>query len=129
MTYIKEVKVKQQKFALVFVSLRIDLQLKRGVGINQKKIPLENRNYQNCNTLENEIHFILECPSYQDLCAEYIKRYYWVRYQIYLLLNLCLKSESKTTINKLSVYLLKSFQNVTKYFIKLFHLYIPELIG
>ena len=41
----------------------------------KKKIPLENRKWQHCNASDDEFHFILECPLYEDLCAEYIKRY------------------------------------------------------
>ena len=94
---------------LVYESLHTDLQLKRDAGINQKKIPLENIKCQNCNTLEDESHFILECHLYQDLRAEYIKRYYWVRPIMPKLTDL-LKLENKTTINKLSVYSFKRFQ-------------------
>ena len=43
------------------------------------KLPIENSKYQAHNVLEDEFHFILECSLYNDLCAQYIKRYYLVR--------------------------------------------------
>ena len=96
---------------LAYESHHIDLQLKRGVGINQIRYLWK----IDCNTLEDEFHFILECPLYQDLRAEYIKRYYWVRPNMPKFIEL-LKSENKTTINKLSVYIFKSFQKRNEIF-------------
>ena len=64
---------------LVYESLHTQLAIETGRWHKSDNIPLENRKCQNCYTLEDEFHFILECPLYQDLRAEYIKRYYWVR--------------------------------------------------
>ena len=32
-----------------------------------------------CNVLEDEFHFILECPLYRDLRTELISKYFWRR--------------------------------------------------
>ena len=41
------------------------------------RIPVEERTYVNCNSLEDEFHFLLECSLYQDL--RQIKSYFWTR--------------------------------------------------
>ena len=114
--YLDIIKVKKIRYA--FTRLRVSshrLAIETGRWHKPDKIPLENRKCQNCNTLEDEFHFILECSLYQDLRAEYIKRYYWVRPNMPKFIEL-LKSENKTTINKLSVYIFKSFQKRNEIF-------------
>ena len=83
--------------------------MKFSIYLNRRVFIMENRKCQNCNTLEDELHFISE------LRAEYIKRYYWVRPNMPKFIEL-LKSENKTTINKLSVYIFKSFQKRKRIF-------------
>ena len=93
--------MKVKKIRYAFTRLRVSshrFAIETGRWHKPDKIPLENRKCQNCNTLEDEFHFILECHLYQDLRAEYIKRYYWVRPNMPKFIEL-LKSENKTTIN------------------------------
>ena len=40
------------------------------IEINERKCLL-------CNSLEDEFHFIFECPLYSELRQKYIKKYYW----------------------------------------------------
>jgi len=68
--YLKDITI--TKFRNVFVKFRL--------GIVDLKI---NKRYQNvtltcpfCDTVENELHFLLHCPKYNDLRQKYISRYY-----------------------------------------------------
>ena len=76
---------------------------------------ISNENVKIVTTLEDEFHLILVCPLCQGSRAECIKRYYWVKSNMPKFIEL-LKSENKTNINKLSVYIFKSFQKRNEIF-------------
>ena len=42
----------------------------------------------NCNDIEDEFHFILKCPFYSELRAQYIKPYYYKRPCVFKLVKL-----------------------------------------
>ena len=53
--------------------------LKVGTGRWQKPsaISFNERTCTLCLKLEDEFHFLLECPLYKDLRKKYVKKYYW----------------------------------------------------
>ena len=40
-------------------------------------IPFNERKCTLCLKLDDEFHFLLECPLYKDLRKKYVKKYYW----------------------------------------------------
>ena len=73
------------------------------------KIPYENRKFQIYNVLEDEFHFLLECPLYDNLRKAYINKYYWRRSSMLKFVQL-LSNEHGKTLKHLSVYIDKVFQ-------------------
>ena len=57
-------------------------------GPRPTKTPIAERLCFLCNNLEDECHFVLECPAYNDLRSKYIKRYFWRRPNMLKLLEL-----------------------------------------
>ena len=70
----------------------------------------ENRKCTLCdsNDIEDEFHFVLICPLYNDLRATYIKRYFVNRPSVLKFIEL-LNSSGKTLRN-LAVYIIKGFE-------------------
>ena len=62
----------------------------------------------NINDVEDEFHFIIVFPIYTDLRKKYIDRYFYRNPSVYKLCEL-LKSDSKTTLYKLSKYIYEAF--------------------
>ena len=42
-------------------------------------IPFNERKCTLCLKLEDEFHFLLECPLYKDLRQKYVEKYYWTK--------------------------------------------------
>ena len=72
-----------QKFRYAFTRLRVAshrLEIEAGRWHKPNRTLVEERKCLFCrNSLEDEFHFVSECPLYQDLRQEYIKRYFWAR--------------------------------------------------
>jgi len=60
------------------------------------------------NDLEDEYHFVLICPLYNDLRTTYIKKYYFRRPSVYKFVEL-FKSTNKSTVKSLSKYVYEAF--------------------
>ena len=60
-------------------------------------------------TLEDEFHFILECPVYSDFRSQYIKKKFWKRPNILKFIEL-MTSENQAVLQKLACYVHKSFE-------------------
>ena len=73
------------------------------------KIPYENRKCKSCNVLEDEFHFVLECPIYVEFRRRYISKYYWQRPNMLKFIQL-ICSEHCKTLKNLSVFIEKAFQ-------------------
>ena len=71
-------------------------------------IPFNERKCTLCLKLEDEFHFLLECPLYKDLRKKYVKKYYWKNTYMLKFIEL-ITSENETVINKLSMFVNKSF--------------------
>ena len=101
-----------RKFRYALTRLRVSshrLEIEAGRWHKPNKTPVETRKCLFCNSLEDEFHFILECPLYQDLRQEHINRYFGVRPNIPKFIEL-LQSENKKIIRNLSVYIFESFK-------------------
>ena len=100
------------KFRLILSRYRVSshrLEIEAGRWTKPNKTPLENRKCKQCNTLEDEYHFVLECVLYKELRKLYIKKYYWQRPSMQKLTEL-VTSENINTIKRFSVYLQKAFK-------------------
>jgi len=61
-----------------------------------------------CLKLEDEFHFLLECPLYKDLRKKYVKKYYWKNTNMLKFIEL-ITSENETVIKNVSMCVNKSF--------------------
>ena len=85
------------------------LAIEMGRWHKPNKIPIHERKCKFCYNLEDEFHFILECPMYKDLRLKYIHKYFWKRPNIPKFIELC-TSRNHKTIKNLSVYVFKCFE-------------------
>ena len=72
-------------------------------------IPRNERKCPVCSKLEDEFHFLLECPLYSDLRKMYINRYFSSHPNILKFKEL-LTSENSNVTRKLACYVFKGFQ-------------------
>ena len=84
------------------------LQIEMGRWHKPNVIPRNERKCQLCNTLEDEFHFLLECPLYFELRKTYINRYFWHNPNIPKYIEL-LTSENINIIRRLSCFVYKGF--------------------
>ena len=72
-------------------------------------IPFVERKCNVCNILEDEYHFLFECPLYTDIRKQYLKRYFYQRPNMFKLVSL-LNSTSNKIIRNLAIFIKKAFQ-------------------
>ena len=75
-TYLDKIQIKKYRISLTKFRLSShDLEVEKGRFLN---IDRENRKCKLCNTnkIENEYHFLLVCPLYNDIRKKYFKRYF-----------------------------------------------------
>ena len=72
--------------------------------------PRDERKCLNCNMpdLEDEYHFVLICPVYDDLREKYIKKYYYRKPSVCKFVEL-MSSKNINTIRNLSMYVFEAF--------------------
>ena len=100
-------KIEKFKFALSCIRVSAHrLAVEAGRWHQPNKIPYNERKCQLCNTLEDEFHFLLECPLYYDLRKSLIDKYYWKHPNMIKFIDL-LKSENENTLRKLAIYCIK----------------------
>ena len=85
------------------------LEIEAGRWTKTVKTPLVNRKCKMCNVLEDEFHFILECPLYRDLRTELISKYFWRRPNMPKFVELCM-SEAINRQKKISMFIEKAFK-------------------
>ena len=62
--YLDNIKIKKYRFALTKFRLSShQLEIETGKGKQPVKIPISDCKCKLCNTIEDEFHFLLECPS------------------------------------------------------------------
>lgn len=108
--YINIVQVK--KFRTALAKLRVSshrLEVEMGRWARPERIAYENRKCRICNVLEDEFHFILECPLYLNLRRQYIPRYYFQNPSMFKLLEL-MSSLRKKYLRNLAIFVFKAFE-------------------
>ena len=101
-----------EKFRKSLTRLRLSshrLKIETGRWHNPISIPVDQRKCEYCNKLEDEYHFLLECPLYETVRKQYINQHYWKRPNVLKFIEL-LKTENKNTSSKLSIFIYKSFE-------------------
>ena len=109
-TYLDNLTVK--KFQQNLTRFRVSshrLEIECGRWTRPEKTPLDNRKCRICNAVEDEFHFILECPLYEDLRKQLINKYFWSRPNMPKFTELCM-SESIILQKRLSMYVEKAFK-------------------
>ena len=105
--YEKYLDVLPKSLRFYFCRLRMSchpLRIQTGRYINNR-IAREERYCSCCNSrdIEDEYHFMLICPCYNDIRKKYIKSYYYQRPSVYKFLSL-MRTCSKKDVIKLSVF-------------------------
>ena len=59
------------------------LEIETGRWTKPHSTPRSERKCHICQVLEDEFHFILECPLYEDLRAKYIKKYIYIKKSVF----------------------------------------------
>lgn len=70
------------KFSQAITKLRVSshrLEIESGRWVRPHSIPVNDRKCSVCQLLEDEYHFVIECPIYIDLRRKYIPSYYYRR--------------------------------------------------
>ena len=87
--YLEIVNIK--KFKIALAKLRVSshrLEIEMGRLARPERIEFDDPKCKLCNKLEDEFHFVLECPLYNDIRKKYISYYYFRRPSIMPCLNL-----------------------------------------
>lgn len=108
-------KVNVQKFSQAFSRLRMSshrLEIESGRWVKPNSIPMEERICTFCHVLEDEYHFVIECPVYIDLRKQYIPQYYWRRPSMFKFVEL-VNSTNRNCIRKLCVFVFHAFKLCT----------------
>ena len=72
--YLEIVNIK--KFRIALTKLRVSshrLEIEMGRWARPERIEFDDRKCKLCNKLEDEFHFVLECPLYDDIRKKYIR--------------------------------------------------------
>ena len=99
------------KFRFSLSKLRMSahrLSIESGRWARPNPIPIDLRKCNNCNVLEDEFHFVLECNMYTDLRCMYIPLYYRRRPNMQKFVQLA-TSEKETIVKQLGIYVYKAF--------------------
>lgn len=100
------------KYRKSLIRLRLSshrLEVEVGRWAKPNKIPYQNRKCKICNVLEDEFHFLLECPLYADLRKRYINKFFWTRPNMLKFIELMSTDHGKT-LKQVSVFIEKAFQ-------------------
>jgi hypothetical protein len=73
------------------------------------KTPRSERKCQFCNVIEDECHFMLECPKYAELRTMRIPAYYHKKTSMFKCVEL-LNCENNNTVRKCAMFIYKAFQ-------------------
>ena len=101
-TYLDIILIAKYRYALTRLRTSSHrLAIETGRWTKPHSTPRFERHCQLCNTLEDEFHFMLECPLYRDLRVKYIRKYYWNRTNMHKFIEL-VKSENSIVVKKCS---------------------------
>ena len=108
--YLKCITIKKFRCALAKIRLSSHrLNIETGRWNRPNPIPIHERKCSFCDHLEDEYHFILECPLYATLRKTYICSYYTKRPNVVKFSEL-MKTENDKHIQKLSNFIYKAFE-------------------
>ena len=93
---------------IVGMCMGFNMILKSGRWTKPTRTPLEERLCYLCNTLEDECHFVLECPAYNEFRCKYIHKYYWKRPSMSKFTEL-MTTDNKPILQKLACFVQKSY--------------------
>ena len=100
------------KFRQSLTRLRLSshrLEIEAGRWNKPTATPFNERKCNNCNLLEDEYHFVLECPLYVDLRKQYLKKYFIQRPNMFKFI-LLINSTSDIEVRNLAMFIQKAFQ-------------------
>ena len=72
-----------------------------------RAIPFDERKCTECNVLEDEFHFVLQCKRYINLRKQYISQYYW-RHPNMIKFIVLINSDNVNTVKRLACYIEKA---------------------
>ena len=72
-------------------------------------IPYESRICTMCHKLDDEFHFLLECPRYHDMRRQYLPTYFRVRPSVFKCIEL-LNTNNDKTVRSLAKYVFEAFR-------------------
>ena len=108
--YLDLVNVEKFRFALSRIRMSSHrLQIEAGRWHRPHRIPVNERKCLDCNNVEDEFHFILECVKYTEIRNKYIKKYFWRRPNIPKFIEL-MTSTNATTIRNLAYYIYEALR-------------------
>ena len=105
------IKMQNRKFRNALAKLRLSshsLNIETG---RHRNIDRSNRKCSACNLndIEDEFHFTLICPAYENLRKQYIDKYFYTRPSVYKFITL-INSVKLKVLNNLALYVIKSFK-------------------
>ena len=109
-TYLDTITVK--KFRIALARLRTSshrLEVEAGRWTRPVRKPVNERLCSFCGVLEDECHFVMECPVYAEERSKLIKRYFWRRPNMMKFVEL-MTSENKSIVQSLACFVEKAFK-------------------
>lgn len=100
------------KYSRALSKLRMSshrLEIECGRWVRPNPIPIDERKCSLCEILEDEYHFVIECPLYQELRQQYISPFYWKKPSMYKFVKL-INSTNVKCIRKLSAFIFQAFK-------------------
>jgi hypothetical protein len=94
------------------------LNIETGRWHKPNPVPRSERKCFNCNCIEDEFHFLLECPIYNSLRKKYIKQYHWKRPNILKFKSL-MSAANDNEVKNLALFIHKSFKVRNTYVLNL----------
>ena len=91
------------------------LEIEAGRWHKPIRTPVENRKCKRCDVVENEFHFLFECPLYSELQIQYLECFY--EHPNNFKLRQLFNSTREKQVTDLSIFIYKAFtsRNVTLY--------------
>ena len=108
--------VQVKKFRRALSRLRMSahrLEVEMGRWVRPVRVEHDERKCRVCGILEDEYHFLIECPVYCNLRTLYVKRYYRVNPSMFKLVEL-FSTDNKRDIQNLATYVYKAFDERNK---------------